>query len=78
MGKSFAQNLRYFCMKRNEFCGNIFCESCARNEILFLRNCYFFAQKLCAKKEKFCVSFRKNCAKVLRMETLEETDVLFK
>ena len=30
----------------------------------------FFAQNWCAKKEKFCVSFRKNCAKVLRMETL--------
>ena len=33
-------------------------------------NCCFFAQNWCAKKEKFCVSFRKNCAKVLRMETL--------
>ena len=32
--------------------------------------CFFFAQNWCAKKEKFCVSFRKNCAKVLRMETL--------
>ena len=30
----------------------------------------FFAQNWCAKKEKFCVSFCKNCAKVLRMETL--------
>ena len=29
-------------------------------------NCCFFR----AKKEKFCVSFRKDCAKVLRMETL--------
>ena len=33
-------------------------------------NCCFFVQNWCAKKEKFCVSFRKNCAKVLRMETL--------
>ena len=33
-------------------------------------NCCFFAQNWCSKKEKFCVSFRKNCAKVLRMETL--------
>ena len=33
-------------------------------------NCCFFAQNWCAKKEKFCVSFRKNCANVLRMETL--------
>jgi len=32
-------------------------------------NCCCFAQNWCAKKEKFCVSFRKNCAKVLRMET---------
>ena len=30
----------------------------------------FFAQNWCATKEKFCVSFHKNCAKVLRMETL--------
>ena len=30
----------------------------------------FFAQNWCAKKEKFCVSFRKNCAKVVRMVTL--------
>ena len=29
-------------------------------------NCCFFATK-----EKFCVSFRKNCAIVLRMETLD-------
>ena len=36
-------------------------------------NCCFFAQNWCAKKEKFCVSFRKNCAKVLRMETLGQT-----
>ena len=28
----------------------------------------FFAQNWCAKKEKFCVSFHKNCAKVLQME----------
>ena len=33
--------------------------------------CFFFAQNWCARKEKFCVSFRKNCAKVLRMETLD-------
>ena len=33
-------------------------------------NCCFFAQNWCATKEKFCVPFRKNCAKVLRMETL--------
>ena len=33
-------------------------------------NCCFFAQNWCLKKEKFCVSFRKNCATVLRMETL--------
>ena len=33
-------------------------------------NCCFFAQNWRAKKEKFCVSFRKNFAKVLRMETL--------
>ena len=33
-------------------------------------NCCFFAQNWCANKGKFCVSFRKNCAKVLRMETL--------
>ena len=31
---------------------------------------FFFAQNWCAKKQKFSVSFRKNCAKVLRMETL--------
>ena len=36
-------------------------------------NCCFFVQNWCAKKEKFCVSFRKNCAKVLRMETLRLT-----
>ena len=36
-------------------------------------NCCFFAQNWCAKKEKFCVSFQKNCAKVLRMETLAKT-----
>ena len=36
-------------------------------------NCCFFAQNWCAKKEKFFVSFRKNCAKVLRMETLVRT-----
>ena len=35
-------------------------------------NCCFFAQIWCAKKEKFCVSFRINCTKVLRMETLIE------
>ena len=36
----------------------------------YCANCCFFAQNWCAKKEKFCVSFRKNYAKVLRMETL--------
>ena len=41
-------------------------------------NCWFFAQNWCAKKEKFCVSFRKNCAKVLRMETLLWTQRLFR
>ena len=30
----------------------------------------FIAQNWCATKDKFCVSFHKNCAKVLRMETL--------
>ena len=35
----------------------------------------FFAQNWCAKKEKICVSFRKNCAKVLRMETLRPTTI---
>jgi len=34
-------------------------------------NCCVFAQNWCAKKEKFCVSFRKNFAKVLLMETLQ-------
>ena len=82
MVKSFAQNLRYFranfflrtfalflSMKRNfaktvkgNFARNDFCE--------WLRKLLFFAQNWCAKKEKFCVSFRKNCATVLRMETL--------
>ena len=38
----------------------------------YCANCCFFAQNWCAKKEKNCVSFRKNCAKVLRMETLVE------
>ena len=38
-------------------------------------NCCFFAQNWCAKKEKFCVSFRKNCAKVLQMETLGERNI---
>ena len=33
-------------------------------------NCCFFAQNWCAKKEKYCVLFRKNCAEVLRMETI--------
>ena len=33
-------------------------------------NCCFFTQNWYAKKEKFCVAFRKNCAKVLRMKTL--------
>ena len=33
-------------------------------------NCCFFAQNWCTKKEKFCISFRKNCAIVLRMVTL--------
>ena len=36
-------------------------------------NCCFFAQNWYAKKETFCVSFRKNCAKVLQMETLSWT-----
>ena len=36
-------------------------------------NCCFFAQNWRAKKEKYCVSFRKNCAKVLRMGTLYQT-----
>ena len=38
-------------------------------------NCCFFAQNWCATKEKFCVSFRKNCAKVLRMETLVQIPI---
>ena len=38
----------------------------------YCANCCFFAQNWCAKKEKNCVSFRKNCAKVLRMEPLVE------
>ena len=38
-------------------------------------NCCFFAQNRCATKEKFCVSFRKNCAKVLRMETLVQIPI---
>ena len=33
-------------------------------------NCCFFRAKLMRKERKFYVSFRKNCAKVLRMETL--------
>ena len=32
--------------------------------------CFFFAQNWCAKKEKISVSFRENCAKVLRMKTI--------
>ena len=32
--------------------------------------CYFFAQKCNATKAKVYAFFRKNCAKVLRMETL--------
>ena len=39
-------------------------------------NCCFFAQNWCAKKENFCVSFRKNCAKVFWMETLMPTQSL--
>ena len=35
--------------------------------------CFFFAQKWCAKKEKIFVSLHKNCAKVLRIETLLKT-----
>ena len=37
----------------------------------YCANCCFFAQNWCAKKEKFCDSLRKNCAKALRMEILK-------
>ena len=40
-------------------------------------NCCFFAQNWCAKKEKNCVSFRKNCGKVLRMEILDKIYLCF-
>ena len=53
-----AQNLSFAKAEKGNFARNDFCES--------LRKLLFFR----AKKEKFCVSFRKNCAKVLRMETL--------
>ena len=39
-----------------------FCSDCAK--------CYFFVQKCSARKAKTCAFFCKNCAKVLRMETL--------
>ena len=39
-----------------------FCSDCAK--------CYFFVQKCSARKAKTCAFFGKNCAKVLRMETL--------
>ena len=57
-----AQNLSFAKAEKGNFARNDFSNDCA--------NCSFFAQNWCAKKEKFCVSFRKNCAKVLRMETL--------
>ena len=60
-----AQNLSFAKAEWGNFARNDFCEWLRK----FL---FFFAQNWCAKKEKFCVSFGKNCAKVLRMETLAE------
>ena len=53
-----AQNLSFAKAEKGNFARNDFCE--------WLRKLFFFR----AKKEKFWVLFRKNCAKVLRMETL--------
>ena len=58
-----AQNLSFAKAEKGIFARNDFCEWLCK--LLF-----FFAQNWCAKKEKFCVSFRKNCAKVSLMETL--------
>ena len=57
-----AQNLSFAKTVKGNFARNDFCE--------WFRKLLFFAQNWCAKKEKFCVSFRKNCVTVLRMETL--------
>ena len=58
-----AQNLSFAKAEWGKFARNDFCE--------WLRKLlFFFAQNWCTKKEKFCVSFRKNCAKVLQMESL--------
>ena len=54
-----AQNLSFAKAEKGNFARNDFYE--------WLRKLLFFFR---AKKEKFCASFRKNCAKVLRMETL--------
>ena len=51
-----AQNLSFAKAEKGNFARNDFCERLRK----FL---FFFAQNWCAKKEKFCVSFRKNCAK---------------
>ena len=55
-----------------EFCKSGIGQFCAKWLLRMIAQIivFFFAQNWCAKKEKFCVSFRKNCAKVLRMETL--------
>ena len=56
-----AQNFSFAKAELGNFARNDFCE--------WLRKLlFFFAQNWCAKKEKFCVSFHKNCAKVLQME----------
>ena len=63
-----AQNLSFAKAEKGNFARNDFCE--------WLRKLlFFFAQNWCSKKEKFCVLFRKNCAKVLRMETLFRTNL---
>ena len=64
-----AQNLRFAKTVKGNFARNDFCE--------WFRKLLFFTQNWCAKKEKFCVLFRKNCATVLRMETLIKTTEFF-
>ena len=55
-----AQNLSF---TKTEFCAKWLMQMIA--QIVF-----FVAKNWCAKKEKFCISFHENCAKVLPMETL--------
>ena len=66
-----AQNLSFAKCRIGQFCEKWLLR-------MIMQIVVFCTKNRWAKEEKICVSFRKNCAKVLRMETLIPTGLLSK